>query len=115
LIESFAFYLYVAYAEELSLEARPRRRFIPLPRVLRSLLVAAPAVPLVTVASLGALAVPTAAASVLVISGLLLKMRCSITSTSSMPPDGSGDGYEDRWMRRSTGSSKDRARWRALP
>jgi hypothetical protein len=42
LTESFAFYLYVAYAEELSLEARPRRRFIPLPRVLRSLLVAAP-------------------------------------------------------------------------
>jgi hypothetical protein len=25
------------------------------------------------------------------------------------------DGYEDKWMRRSTGSSKDRARWRALP
>jgi hypothetical protein len=24
-------------------------------------------------------------------------------------------GHEDQWMRRSTGSSKDRARWRALP
>jgi hypothetical protein len=75
LTESFAFYLYVAYAEELSLEARRRRRFIPLPRVLRSLLVAAPAVSLVTVASLGALALPTAAASVLVIPGLWLLTR----------------------------------------
>jgi hypothetical protein len=40
---------------------------------------------------------------------------CSTTSTSSKPPDGTGDGYEDQWMRRSTGSSRNRARWRALP
>jgi hypothetical protein len=78
LTESFAFYLYVAYAEELTLEARRSRRFIPLPRVLRSLLLAAPAVPLVTVASLVAIALPTAAASLLVIPGLWLLTRWSL-------------------------------------
>jgi hypothetical protein len=77
LTESFAFYLYVAYAEELSSEAR-RGRFIPLPRVLRSLLLAAPLVPLVTVASLGAIVLPKAAASVLVIPGLWLLTRWSL-------------------------------------
>jgi hypothetical protein len=44
-----------------------------------------------------------------------LDALCSTTSTSSRPPVGTGDGYEDQWMRRSTGSSKDRVRWRALP
>jgi hypothetical protein len=78
LTESFAFYLYVAYAEELTLEARRSRRFSPLPRVLRSLLLAAPAVPLVTVASLVAIALPTAAASLLVIPGLWLLTRWSL-------------------------------------
>jgi hypothetical protein len=78
LTESFAFYLYVAYAEELTLEARRSRRFIPLPRVLRSLLLAAPAVPLGTVASLVAIALPTAAASLLVIPGLWLLTRLSL-------------------------------------
>jgi hypothetical protein len=34
---------------------------------------------------------------------------CSTTSTSSRLPDGTGDGHEDQWMRRNTGSSKDRA------
>jgi hypothetical protein len=44
-----------------------------------------------------------------------LDALCSTTSTSSRPPDGTGDGYEDEWMRRSAGSSKDQARQRALP
>jgi hypothetical protein len=76
--ESFAFYLYVAYAEELTSVARRSRGFIPLPRALRSLLLAAPAVPLVTVASLAAIALPTAAASVLVMPGLWLLTRWSL-------------------------------------
>jgi len=78
LTESFAFYHYVANAEEQALEARRSRRFIPLPRVLRNLLIAAPAVPLVTVASLVAIALPTAAASLLVIPGLWLLTRWSL-------------------------------------
>jgi hypothetical protein len=78
LTESFAFYLYVAYAEELTSIARRSRGFIPLPRALRSLLLAAPAVPLVTLASLAAIALPTAAASVLVIPGLWLLTRWSL-------------------------------------
>jgi hypothetical protein len=78
LTESFAFYLYVAYAEELTFEAQRSGRFIPLPRVLRSLLLAAPVVPLVMVASLAAIALPTAAASVLVIPGLWLLTRWSL-------------------------------------
>jgi hypothetical protein len=78
LTESLAFYLYVAYAEELTFEAQRSGRFIPLPRVLSSLLLAAPVVPLVTVASLAAITLPTAAASVLVIPGLWLLTRWSL-------------------------------------
>lgn len=78
LTESFAFYLYVAYAEELISEARRSLRSIPLPSVLRSLLFAAPVVPLVTLASLAAIALPTAAASILVIPGLWLLTRWSL-------------------------------------
>jgi hypothetical protein len=78
LTESFAFYLYVAYAEELSSLALRSSGFIPLPRALRSLLLAAPSVPLVTIASLAAIALPTAAASVLVIPGLWLLTRWSL-------------------------------------
>lgn len=78
LAESFAFYLYVAYAERLASEAQRSRRLIPLPRVLRSLLLAAPVVPLVTLASLAAIALPTAAASVLVVPGLWLLTRWSL-------------------------------------
>jgi len=78
LTESFAFYLYVAYAEELAFEARRSTQFIPLPTVLRSLLLAAPAVPLVTVASLAAITLPTAAASLLMIPGLWLLTRWSL-------------------------------------
>ena len=78
LTESFAFYLYVAYAEELASEVRRSGRFIPLPRALRSLLLAAPVVPLVTLASLAAISLPTAAASVLVVPGLWLLTRWSL-------------------------------------
>jgi hypothetical protein len=78
LTESLAFYLYVAYAEELTSEAQRSRGFIPLPRVLRSLLLAAPVVPLVTLASLAAIVLPTAAASVLVVPGLWLLTRWSL-------------------------------------
>jgi hypothetical protein len=76
--ESFAFYLYVAYAEKLTLEARRSTGLIPLPRVLRNLLLAAPVVPLVTVASFAAIMLPTAAASLLVIPGLWLLTRWSL-------------------------------------
>jgi hypothetical protein len=78
LTESFAFYLYVAYAEELTSEARRSSGTIQLPRVLRHLLLAAPVVPLVTVASLAAIALPTATASLLVIPGLWLLTRWSL-------------------------------------
>jgi hypothetical protein len=46
--------------------------------VLQNLLLAAPVVPLVTVASLAAIALPTAAASLLVIPGLWLLTRWSL-------------------------------------
>jgi hypothetical protein len=68
----------VAYAEELTFETRRSRQFIPLPKVLRRLLLAAPTVPLVAVASLAAITLPTAAASLLVIPGLWLLTRWSL-------------------------------------
>src|SRR5919199_3841783 len=48
--QAFAFYLYVAYAEEVTLEAQTTEH-IPLREVLVRVLLAAPAVPLVMVAS----------------------------------------------------------------
>jgi len=75
LTESFAFYLYVAYAEVATLEARRSTKSIPLLKVLRNLLLAAPVVPLVTVSSLAAIVLPTAAASLLLIPGLWLLTR----------------------------------------
>lgn len=78
LTESFAFYLYVAYAERLTSEARRSEESIPLARVLRNLLLAAPVVPAVAVASLAAIVLPTAAASLLVIPGLWLMTRWSL-------------------------------------
>ena len=76
--ESFAFYLYVAYAEEATLEARRSTESIPLLKVLRNLLLAAPVVPLVAVSSLAAIVLPTAAASLLVIPGIWLLTRWSL-------------------------------------
>jgi hypothetical protein len=49
-----------------------------LPRVLRNLLLAAPVVPIVAVASLAAIALPTAAASLLVMPGSWLMTRWSL-------------------------------------
>ena len=76
--ESLAFYLYVAYAERLTSEARRSQQPISVPRVLRNLLLAAPVVPIIAVASLAAIALPTAAASLLVIPGIWLMTRWSL-------------------------------------
>ena len=77
LTQAFAFYLYIAYAEEVTLDAQ-RLEHIPLRSVLRRLLLAAPVVPLVMAASITAIALPTAAASLLVIPGLWLLTRWSL-------------------------------------
>lgn len=78
LVESLAFYLYVAYAERLTSEARRSPQPISLLRVLRNLLLAAPVVPIVAVASLAAIALPTASASLVVIPGIWLMTRWSL-------------------------------------
>jgi len=78
LTESLAFYLYVAYAERLTSEARRSAESIPLLRVLRNLVLAAPVVPVVAVASFAAIALPTAAANLLAIPGLWLMTRWSL-------------------------------------
>ena len=75
--ESLAFYLYVAYAERLTAEAR-RPRIIGPSVVLGNLLLATPVASVVAVASIGAIALPTAAASVLVVPGLWLLTRWSL-------------------------------------
>jgi hypothetical protein len=77
-VESLVFYLYVAYAERLTSEARRSLRPIPVLRVLRNLLLAAPVVPIVAFASLAAIALPTAAASLLVIPGIWAMTRWSL-------------------------------------
>src|SRR5215204_6874271 len=66
LIQAFAFYFYVAYAEEIMIEARSAEH-IPLRSVLTRFLHVAPAVPLVTIASVGVVIVPGTDASLLVI------------------------------------------------
>ncbi len=78
IIESLAFYLYVAYAERMTSEARRRPEPIPVLRVLRNLLLAAPVVPIVAIASLAAIALPTASASLLVIPGIWVMTRWSL-------------------------------------
>ena len=77
LTEAFAFYLYVAYVEEVIVEAQSAQH-IPLRSVLGYLLLAAPFVPLVMAGSVAAITLPTAAASVLVIPGLWLLTRWSL-------------------------------------
>ena len=77
LTQAFAFYLYIAYAEEVILDAQ-RLEHIPLRSVLRRLLLAAPVVPLVMAASITAIALPTVASSLLVIPGLWLLTRWSL-------------------------------------
>ena len=78
ILESLAFYLYVAYAERLTSEARRRPGPIAVLRVLRNLLLAAPVVPIVAIASLAAIALPTASASLLVIPGIWVMTRWSL-------------------------------------
>ncbi len=78
LTQAFAFYLYVAYAEEVSIEVQQTTEPIPLRGALRKLLLAAPVVPLIVVAGLVAVALPSAAASLLVIPGLWLLTRWSL-------------------------------------
>lgn len=78
IVESLAFYLYVAYAERLTSEARRRPEPIAVLRVLRNLLLAAPVVPIVAIASLAAIALPTASASLLVIPGIWVMTRWSL-------------------------------------
>ena len=77
LTEAFAFYLYVAYVEEVIVEAQSAQH-IPLRSVLGYLLLAAPFVPLVMAGSVAAITLPTAAASLLVIPGLWLLTRWSL-------------------------------------
>ena len=77
-VESLAFYLYVAYAERLTSEARRSPEPISVLRVLRNLFLAAPVVPIVAVASLAAIALPTASASLLVIPGIWVMARWSL-------------------------------------
>lgn len=77
-VESLVFYLYVAYAERLTSEARRSPEPIPVLRVLSNLLLAAPVVPVVAVASLAAIALPTAAASLLVVPGVWVMTRWSL-------------------------------------
>ena len=77
-VESLAFYLYVAYAERLISEARRSPEPISVLRVLRNLFLAAPVVPIVAVASLAAIALPTASASLLVIPGIWVMARWSL-------------------------------------
>ena len=78
LVESLAFYLYVAYAERLTSEARRSPEPISVLRVLRNLFLAAPVVPIVAFASLAAIALPTAAASLLVVPGIWVMTRWSL-------------------------------------
>src|SRR5215208_2673185 len=78
IVESLAFYLYVAYAERITSEARRSPEPISVLRILRNLFLAAPVVPIVAVASLAAIALPTASASLLVILGIWVMARWSL-------------------------------------
>jgi hypothetical protein len=78
IVESLAFYLYVAYAERMTSEARRSPEPISVLRILRNLLLAAPVVPIVAFASLTAIALPTASASLLVIPGIWIMARWSL-------------------------------------
>jgi hypothetical protein len=75
---AFAYFLYVAYAEEVAAEAERGVANITLRGVLRELRQAAPVVPPVIVASVFAITVPTAATGLLVIPGAWLLTRWSL-------------------------------------
>jgi len=78
LTAAFAYYLYVAYAEEVAVEAERGADRITTRGVLRELQQAAPVVPPVVVASVAAITVPTAATGLLVIPGMWLLTRWSV-------------------------------------
>src|SRR3712207_9220297 len=78
LTAAFAYYLYVAYAEEVAVEAERGTDRITARGVLRELRQAAPVVPAVIVASVAAITIPTAAAGLLVVPGLWLLTRWSL-------------------------------------
>ena len=77
LVQAFAFYLYVAYAEQVTLEA-DTAEYISHSTVLRRLLSAVPDVPLVVAASVAAIALPTVAAGLLAIPGLWVLTRWAL-------------------------------------
>jgi hypothetical protein len=87
IVESLAFYLYVAYAERMTSEARRSPDPISVLRILRNLFLAAPVVPVVTVASLAAIALPTASASLLVIPGIWVLTRWSLFAPAIVTED----------------------------
>ena len=75
---AFAYYLYVAYAEEVAVEAEQGADRITVRGIFRKLREAAPVVPAVIVASLAAISIPTAATGLLVLPGLWLLTRWSL-------------------------------------
>jgi hypothetical protein len=75
---AFAYYLYVAYAEEVAVEAEQGTNRITPHDVMRELQQAAPVVPPVIVASVVAIIIPTAATGLLVLPGLWLLTRWSL-------------------------------------
>lgn len=75
---AFAYYLYVAYAEEVAVEAEKGANRITPHEVMRELQQAALVVPPVIVASVVAITVPTAATGLLVLPGLWLLTRWSL-------------------------------------
>ena len=78
LVQAFAFYLYVAYAEQVTLEAQTAEQHLSLSRVLGRLLSAVPDVPLVVAASVAAIVLPTVAAGLLAIPGLWVLTRWAL-------------------------------------
>ena len=78
LTAAFAYYLFVAYAEEVAAEAERGADRITARGVLRALRQAAPVVPPVIVASVAAITIPTAATGLLVVPGLWLLTRWSL-------------------------------------
>src|ERR671917_942750 len=75
---AFAYYLYVAYAEEVAAESERGADSITASGVLHELRQAAPVVPPVIVASVAAITIPTAATGLLVVPGLWLLTRWSL-------------------------------------
>jgi hypothetical protein len=75
---AFAYYLYVAYAEEVAVEAEQGVDRITVRGIFREMREAATVVPAVIVASVAAISIPTAAAGLLVLPGLWLLTRWSL-------------------------------------